>query len=210
VTESQAQNMVNAAALIVAGIYFYRKLIEPAAGSSPATAAAGSTETGEGPESPELSRAVFDRFRGPRGSFEGFSEPATFTTEGEPSTVSGAAAQLLGEGKPPSTERFVVGWGFVFLTLSLGVEASPQLAGSFAALVALGSVLTNGAQVAKDIRTQLRSEQTKKPSASTGSASPTTTVAFAGQGATTSPAVMPESAPRKKKSTKPKYKVESA
>jgi hypothetical protein len=191
--------MVNGAALIVAAIYFYRRLIEPAAGQK-----VTSSVPRETPESVEAEpRTVFSRYRGPAG---------TGTVEGgeDPTTLPGAAAQLLGEGKPAPMERFVVGWGFVFLSLSLAVPVSPQLAGSFAALVALGSILTNGTQVAADIKKQLRAKPGKTAEATApGAASPTTLVSFAGAAQTMS-AVIPEGTGKKKKRGKPKFKVESA
>lgn len=197
VTEGKAQDLVNGAALVVAAIYFYRKLIEPATGG---TAAASSAGTGATPAAGE---SILTRFRGPAGSFE---------SPGEPATIPGAAAQLLGKGKPAPTERFVVGWGFVFLSLSLAVPVAPELAGAFAALTALGAVLGNGAQVSKDLESQLHHEAT--PEASTANAapsSPTTTVSYAGQGAASVPAVFPEKSPAKK--TRPKktrFRVQSA
>lgn len=206
-TEGQAQSIVNSAALVVAAIYFYRRLIEPAAGASPAPKAAGSSNQIESPEGPETSRAVFDKYRGPAGSFDSFE---SFTANGEPATVSGAAAQLLGEGKPPSTERFVVGWGFTFLTLSLMTQASPQLGGSFAALVALGSVLTNGSQVSKDVNTQLRSKTSTLAATDTATATPTTLVDFAGAAGNAPAVITPEGQGKKKKSAKPKFRVQSA
>lgn len=162
-TESRAQDLVNSAALVVAAVYFYRKLIEPATGENAAASSAGTGAT-------------------PAAGFISFDQPTT---------LPGAAAQLLGKGKPASTERFVVGWGFVFLTLSLAVPVAPEFAGAFASLAALGSILGNGTQVAKDLETQLHHEA--KPGSSTQTATPTTTVAFAG--ASPSSAVMPQAAP---------------
>lgn len=196
VNEGQAQDLVNGAALVVAGIYFYRKLIEPATGG---TAAASSAGTGATPAAGE---SILTRFRGPAGSYE---------APGEPATLPGAAAQLFGKGKPAPTERFVVGWGFVFLTLSLAVPVAPELAGAFAALTALGAVLGNGVQVGKDLESQLHHEASKDPStASTATASPTTTVAYAGQGAASVPAVFPEKSPAKKaRPKKQRFRVQS-
>lgn len=152
-TEGRAQDLVNGSALVVSAIYFYRKLIEPAVGGS-AGASAGSKTT------PPAAGNVQVSLR-------------------EPETVAGAAAQLMGQGQVASTGRFVVGWGVTFLVLSLLAPLSPKLAGSFAGLVALGSILGNGTQVSNDIVTQLR----RQPHSSTQSAAaayPTTTVAFAG------------------------------
>lgn len=128
-------------------------------------------------------------------------------TAGEPHTVAGAAAQLLGQGEVASTGRFVVGWGFTFLTLSLMAPAAPELAGAFAALVALGSILGNGTQLASDLEVQLNRQptppQTLAPTA-------TTTVAYAGQSQSSSPALFPSPAAKTPRKHKPaKYKLES-
>jgi hypothetical protein len=188
VTESKAQDLVNGAALVVAAIYFYRKLIEPAAGQGASPSAGGSaTEPAVGPEN------ILAYFKGPSRN-----KPA------QPATVTGAAAQLMGAGQVPSTERFVVGWGFVFLTLSLAVPVAPELAGSFAALIALGSILGNGVQVSADLKTQLGHEAHPSPSdAVPAEAGPTTTVSFAGAGAAV-PAVLPNpSKPPRRQDKKP-------
>lgn len=189
-TQGEAQDLVNGAALVVAGIYFYRKLIEPAGG----TVAAGTVPTGASPPAGfSLERITF---RGAAGSWEG----------AEPDTIPGAAAQLMGKGKIAPTERFVVGWGVVFLTLSLAAPLSPQLAGSFAALVALGSILGNGVQVSKDVQAQLHSKATNTTPAAGNELSPTTLVSFAGAAAP----VMPSAAKPEKKSRKRKpFTVES-
>jgi hypothetical protein len=106
---------VNGAALVVAGIYFYRKLLEPT-----------------------LSGAA-----------------------SQPSSIGGAAGQIIGVGPLASTGRFVVGFGFTFLVISLLEGASPQLAGNLALLVALGAVLGNGLKVTEDLKGQLNEKQQK-------------------------------------------------
>ena len=113
-TSGQARDAINGAAIVVAGIYFYRKLIEP------------TIET-----------------------------PAVGGKPRQPKTVAGAAGQVIGVGPLASTGRFVVGFGFTFLVLSLIEGASPDLAGYFALLIALGAVLGNGAEIAADIEGQL-------------------------------------------------------
>ena len=138
----QARDAVNGAAIVVAGIYFYRKLIEPGLAGSTAVSANGVPTT----------------------------VPVSLT---EPKSIGGAAAQLLGKGPVASTGRFVVGFGFTFLVLSLMEGASPELAGNFALLIALGSVLGNGLQVSKDVSAQLDEKQ-RSVSAALGGASPTT------------------------------------
>lgn len=130
-TEGQARDAINGAALVVAGVYFYRKLIEP-------------QQTTKGKK--------------------------------QPSSISGAAGQLIGVGPLASTGRFIVGFGFVFLVLSLAEGASPALAGNFAILVALGAVLGNGVQVTKDLQTQLNEKQSTLRKASLASEAEPATV----------------------------------
>lgn len=110
-TDSQARDAINGAAIIIAGLYFYRKLIEP--------------------QTPQTRR------------------------KRQPSSLGATAGQVLGVGPLASTGRFVVGFGFTFLTLSIVEGISPKLAGSFAILVAVGAVLGNGMQVSADLRAQL-------------------------------------------------------
>lgn len=199
--ESRAQDLVDGAALVVAAIYFYRKLIEPATGENAAASSAGIGATPDAGNEPE---SILANFRGPARNL---------TSRGEPATVGGAAAQLFGKGKPPSTERFVVGWGFVFLTLSLAVPIAPELAGAFAALVALGSILGNGAQVGADLETQLHHESSPQTQTS-ADVTPTTMVTFAGQSAAAIPAAFPEGEGKRSSKKKPgkrsKFRVQSA
>lgn len=75
-------------------------------------------------------------------------------TEGH-SDSGGGVLQLGGIGAPANLGRFITGWGFAFLMLSVITEAAPGLGGSLAILVAAGDVLTNGAQVATDVNTKL-------------------------------------------------------
>lgn len=196
--EGKAQDLVNGAALVVASIYFYRKLIEPAASAAPASSA------GSEPDAPAGSSFV-SYFKGPSRN-----------NPGQPATIGGATAQLLGAGPVASTERFVVGWGFVFLTLSLAIPVAPELAGSFAALIALGSILGNGVQVAEDLKTQLGHEA--HPSAADsipGPSGPTTTVSFAGHTATVAATVPSPTNPtrrqhKKNPGSRPGHRVQSA
>ena len=144
----EARDAVNGAAIVIAGIYFYRKLIEPGLKGTAAVSATGVPQT----------------------------VPVSLT---EPKSIGGAAAQLLGKGPVASTGRFVVGFGFTFIVLSLMEGASPTLAGDFALLIALGSILGNGAQVFADVSSQL-SETERSASASLSTpttATPTVSVA---------------------------------
>lgn len=112
-TGEQARDAVNGAALVVAGLYFYRKLLEPTVEAS----------------------------KGPKKS--------------QPKNIPGAALQVIGVGPLASTGRFVVGFGFTFIVLSLMEGASSDLAGYFAMLIALGSILGNGVAATEDIKYQL-------------------------------------------------------
>lgn len=84
-------------------------------------------------------------------------------SKAQPKTLKGAAGQIVGLGPLAPTGRFIVGFGFVFLTLSLLEGAMPELAGYFALLVALTAILGNGAAVAKDISTQLAAKSQGAP-----------------------------------------------
>lgn len=206
--DGEARDIVNGAALVVGAMYFYRKLIEPASAEAAGSATGGAADGAAGESPPESPGLITTVFKGPTGS------RVAGAAAGEPSTVGGAAGQLFGQGPLPSTERFVVGWGFVFLVLSLTIDASPELAAAFAMLVATGAVLGNGVQVSKDLHTQLSSKAPTSADTSSQGAAPTTTVDFAGQGATSSAtALTPEgsTANRRKNTGKKRvFKVESA
>jgi hypothetical protein len=162
VNQENAQNAINSAALVTAGIYFYRKLIEPA------TAPGASANAGR---------------------------PGA----GSPVDLTGATEQFFGKGEAPPASRFIVGWGFTFLTLSLVVGMSPELAGYFAILIAVGSLLGNGAQVFEDVGTQLKG--TALPGvAGADAATPTVNVSYAGHTPTPSlPTGQGRKTPQKKK-----------
>jgi hypothetical protein len=51
--------------------------------------------------------------------------------------------------------HFVLGFGFVYVTLSIVAQAAPELGGMSAVLVAAGDVLANGKSVAGDISSGL-------------------------------------------------------
>jgi len=144
----QARDAVNGAALVVGGIYFYRKLIEPQLKGSAAVSATGQPNT----------------------------VPVVLS---EPRSIGGAAAQLLGKGPVASTGRFVVGFGFTFIVLSLMEGASPELAGYFALLIALGSILGNGQQIFADLGSQLSEKQQAVSASLAPSSTPTPTVTVA-------------------------------
>lgn len=107
-TKDQAETAVAGSALIVGGIYAYRKLVE------------------------------------------GADVAAT------PKPKGGKATDLIGYGTPPPVGQFITGWGFVFLLLALVAQASPNLGGSFAILVATGDVLGNGIALTGDLQSRLK------------------------------------------------------
>lgn len=111
-TKDQAETAVAGSALIVGGIYAYRKLVE---GADVATT---------------------------------------------PKPKGGKATDLIGYGTPPPVGQFITGWGFVFLLLALVAQASPNLGGSFAILVATGDVLGNGIALTDDLQGRLADKGT--------------------------------------------------
>lgn len=102
-TQQGAERAVTISALIVAGVYIYRRLTEGAG----------------------------------------------------PVAKTGKLAQLTGQGSPPPAGTFITAWGFAFLVISIVASAAPGLGGSFAILVAVGDLLGNGQQVAKDVNSKL-------------------------------------------------------
>lgn len=111
-TKDQAETAIAGSALIVGGIYAYRKLVE------------------------------------------GADVAAT------PKPKGGKATDLIGYGTPPPVGQFITGWGFVFLLLALVAQASPNLGGSFAILVATGDVLGNGLALTDDLQGRLKDKGT--------------------------------------------------
>ena len=108
-TRGQAEQAVVISALVVGGVWAWRKLIEPA--TSQAGKAAGSNS--------QLLKVI------------------------------GA------EPTPANTAEFAVGFGFTYMTLSIGATIAPDVAGYLAVLVAVGDLLINGASVFADINQQL-------------------------------------------------------
>lgn len=52
---------------------------------------------------------------------------------------------------PAHPAQFLVGYGFLFFTLSIVAMGAPELAKNFGILVAVGTTLTNGAMIFTDI-----------------------------------------------------------
>ena len=143
-TKDGAQEAVNASALIVAGIYLYRKLVESPAATAPARA--GRSPGAQTPQGTLGQREL--------AAIEGaFGPPQPTTARSIPGQV------LLGAGPVAPVPRFVVGWGFSFIVLALLAEGQPALGGWLAILVAAGAVLGNGSKVATDINRQLSQKQ---------------------------------------------------
>lgn len=64
----------------------------------------------------------------------------------------GGIKQLIGlEPQPAHPAQFLVGFGFVFFSLSVIAMGAPELAASFAILVATGTTLANGASLFTDV-----------------------------------------------------------
>ena len=100
-----AEKAVIGSAIVVAGVWGYRKLVEPLAS-------------------------------------------ATDVTETSLSKLAGLSTI------PASSAEFAVGFGFTYMILAILVDASPDVAGAFAILIATGSILTNGQSVFGDISAQ--------------------------------------------------------
>lgn len=64
-------------------------------------------------------------------------------------------AQAMGYGPPLSVGKFVTGWGFTFLMISMIAQVSPDLGSSMAILVAVATLLINGAAIAVDVNHRL-------------------------------------------------------
>ena len=83
-----------------------------------------------------------------------------------------ALRKIIGlEPAPASSAQFAIGFGFVFFTLSVGAMAAPELATSFAILVAVGYTLTNGASVFTDITQQVSKGTAQGPTPAPGQSS---------------------------------------
>jgi hypothetical protein len=127
-TTEQANSLIKTAAMVVAGLYLYRRFTENTAEESAALVGPpgmlGPTH-GSVPTHPEV------------------AVPASGVTP-------------LG--------RFVVGWGVVFVVLSVAAGPYPTLAGNMALLLMIASLIANGSAVSKDLGKGLQSaKQGKQP-----------------------------------------------
>jgi len=75
--------------------------------------------------------------------------------------TEGTAEELKASEKITPLGRWLVGWGVVFFGLSVAAGPFPGAAGDMAILLALGSLLTNGVQVSKDLNKGLESNSAK-------------------------------------------------
>lgn len=91
-------------------------------------------------------------------------------TEGSGSPSGSKAAQLLGQGSPPSVGVFITAWGTAFLIMSIMATVSPGLGGSFAIVTAVADVLSNGQQLATDINGKLGTTTTTSKTAASKTA----------------------------------------
>ncbi len=75
--------------------------------------------------------------------------------------TEGTAEELKASEKITPLGRWLVGWGVVFFGLSVAAGPFPGAAGDMAILLALGSVLTNGVQISKDLNKGLETNTAK-------------------------------------------------
>lgn len=72
-----------------------------------------------------------------------------------PTSPSNALARTLGKGELPPIGTWAVAWGVEWFTISMLALASPQLAGSFALLIIVSTILLNGKPIGKDVGARL-------------------------------------------------------
>lgn len=83
--------------------------------------------------------------------------------------TEGTAEETKASKTIPPLGRFLVGWGVVFLGLSSLAEVWPEAAGNMAILITLGSLLTNGVEISKDLNAALgKAEPATKATAKKG------------------------------------------
>lgn len=129
-TVDQAQRMVRISALIVAGIYFYRRFTSA---KPPASLLR---------QLPELS---------PKGQqlqpLKPIPLPKGLLRPGQ----QGDQVAPLGQ--------FIVGWGFLYLTLSALAPSAPGFAGNTALLIIIGDLLVNGVKVSQALQKSLGGQE---------------------------------------------------
>lgn len=75
--------------------------------------------------------------------------------------TEGTAEELKASETVTPLGRFIIGWGVVFFGLSVLAGPLPGGAGNLAILLVLGTLLTNGVQVSKDLNKGLGRERGK-------------------------------------------------
>jgi hypothetical protein len=70
--------------------------------------------------------------------------------------VYGYRKLVESDPKAAPTAHFVIGFGFVFITLALVAQAAPSLGGMLAILIAGGDLLTNGIALTNDLTGALK------------------------------------------------------
>jgi hypothetical protein len=76
--------------------------------------------------------------------------------------TEGTAEELKASEKVTPLGRWLIGWSVVFFGLSVAAGPFPGGAGDLAILLALGSLLTNGVQISKDLNKGLEVNSAKK------------------------------------------------
>lgn len=115
-TKTQSNEAIIISALLVAGIYGYRRATEPLTGQK---------------------------------------------TKQKGASVRQLAQPFTGEELPP-LGRFVTGWGFTYMVISIMGAASPGLGGWFAVLVGTGASLGNGLAIMRDVNNALGAKPENK------------------------------------------------
>lgn len=84
--------------------------------------------------------------------FRSLYEMGNAPVEAGEAVHKGGLKELVGlEPHPSHPGQFLVGFGFTFFVLSIVAMGAPELAASFAVLVAVGTTLTNGYSLFTDV-----------------------------------------------------------
>ncbi len=82
--------------------------------------------------------------------------------------TEGTAEETKASSTVTPLGRFIVGWSVVFFGLSVAAGPFPGAAGDLAILLALGTVLTNGLQISKDLNQGLGQAKAAAPATRKG------------------------------------------
>jgi hypothetical protein len=77
----------------------------------------------------------------------------------EPSSPPATAKKILGVGGLPPLGAFATAWGFVYLVVAAMATAAPGLGGGFAILIMTADLLTNTADLTKDLGQQQQKQK---------------------------------------------------